>query len=106
MPGGFHPTKEVFLSWPKPNYIDPETKGNQLLVVTIISTILAIASVLARVWVRVGYQRQFGADDIMLVLCIVGAFPITLWIADLEHRESLDTNLCFARFRQLELLRF
>ncbi|KFZ10515.1 hypothetical protein V501_05162 [Pseudogymnoascus sp. VKM F-4519 (FW-2642)] len=49
MPGGFHPTKEVFLSWPKPNYIDPETKGNQLLVVTIISTILAIASVLARI---------------------------------------------------------
>ncbi|ELR01652.1 hypothetical protein GMDG_00028 [Pseudogymnoascus destructans 20631-21] len=54
-----------------PNYTDPETKGNQLLVVTIISTILAIASVLARVWVRIGYQQQFGADDVMLVLCIV-----------------------------------
>ncbi|KFY38072.1 hypothetical protein V494_04526 [Pseudogymnoascus sp. VKM F-4513 (FW-928)] len=71
MPGGFHPTKEAFLAWPKPNYVDPETKGNQLLIVTIISTVLLLASVIARVWVRIGYQRQFGADDVMLVLCII-----------------------------------
>ncbi|KFY12264.1 hypothetical protein V492_03982 [Pseudogymnoascus sp. VKM F-4246] len=49
MPGGFHPTKEAFLAWPKPNYVDPETKGNQLLIVTIISTILLLASVIARI---------------------------------------------------------
>ncbi|KFX89550.1 hypothetical protein O988_08594 [Pseudogymnoascus sp. VKM F-3808] len=71
MPGGFHPTVDVIQAWPKSNYIDPETKGNQLLVVTIISTILAILSVLARVWVRLWYQRQFGADDVMLVLCMI-----------------------------------
>lgn len=106
MPGGFHPTKEAFLAWPKPNYIDPETKGNQLLVVTIISTILAIASVLARVWVRIGYQRQFGADDVMLVLCIVCACPVTLWIDGLARRESPDTNYNSVRFPQLELPRF
>lgn len=78
MPGGFHPTVDAIRAWPKPNYIDPQTKGKQLLVVTIISTILAIAAVLARVWVRLRYQRQFGADDAMLVLCIVGAFPVIL----------------------------
>lgn len=105
MPGGFHPTKEAFLSWPKPNYIDPETKGNQLLVVTIISTILTILSVLGRLWVRIGYQRQFGADDVMLVLCIVGAFPVTPGIDGLARRESLDANYNFVRFLQLELLR-
>lgn len=92
MPGGFHPTIAVIQAWPKPNYVDPETKGNQLLVVTIISTILAIASVLARVWVRIGYQHQFGADDVMLVLCMVGAFSVTLCIDGLARRESLDTN--------------
>lgn len=92
MPGGFHPTVDVIQAWPKSNYIDPETKGNQLLVVTIISTILAILSVLARVWVRLWYQRQFGADDVMLVLCMVCAFPITPWIDGLACRESLDTN--------------
>ncbi|KFZ01968.1 hypothetical protein V500_00523 [Pseudogymnoascus sp. VKM F-4518 (FW-2643)] len=71
MPGGFHPTRDAILAWPKPNYVDPQTKGNELLVVTIISTILSITAVLARVWVRIGYQRQFRADDVMLVLCIV-----------------------------------
>ncbi|KFY21591.1 hypothetical protein V493_07275 [Pseudogymnoascus sp. VKM F-4281 (FW-2241)] len=71
MPGGFHPTKDVILAWPKPNYIDPETKGNELLVVTIITTILTVAAVLARVWVRIRYQRHIGADDVMLVLCMV-----------------------------------
>lgn len=92
MPGGFHPTVDAILAWPKPNYVDPQTKGNELLVVTIISTILSIAAVLARVWVRIVCQRQFGADDVMLVLCIVGAFPITLRIDGLAHRESPDTN--------------
>lgn len=76
MPGGFHPTIEDIRAWPTPDYVDPETKGNQLLVVTIISTILAIFSVLARVWVRLWYQRQFGADDVMLVLCMVGSFSV------------------------------
>lgn len=92
MPGGFHPPKDVILEWPKPNYIDPETKGNELLVVTIISTILSVATIITRIWVRVGYQRQFGADDMMLVLCIVGASPVTLWIDCLARRESLDIN--------------
>lgn len=84
MPGGFHPTRDAILEWPKPNYVDPQTKGNELLVITVISTILSISAVLARVWVRIGYQRQFRADDVMLVLCIVGAF-LSLRGSMVEH---------------------
>lgn len=108
MPGGFHPSADVISAWPKANYIDPETKGNELLVVTIIFTTLSTAAVLARLWVRVKYQKEIRADDVMLVVCMVSTFLLTFYlrVVDVGTFQGRDTDAGFARFLRLELQRF
>lgn len=73
MPGGFHPPPSVIAAWPKPNYTDPEAKGSELLVVSIVFTVLSSVAVVARLWVRLRHKNQAGADDVILGLCMVGS---------------------------------
>jgi hypothetical protein len=77
MPGGFHPPPSVIATWPAPNYVNPESKGNQLLVVSSVFAILAIAVVLARLWVRVKIQRNAGIDDLFIFLALVRESPLS-----------------------------
>ncbi|RDL30491.1 Uncharacterized protein BP5553_10369 [Venustampulla echinocandica] len=76
MPGGFHPPAAVILAWPKPNYTDPQAKGNELLVITIICMTLSTAAVLARLWVQIRHQKKLRVDDLMLVICMVPTIGI------------------------------
>lgn len=72
MPGGFHPPAEVVASWPPPNYINPETKGKELLIVVIFFCILAILVVSLRLWTRLCVQGHAGLDDVLITLAMVG----------------------------------
>lgn len=83
MPGGFHPPPSVIESWPEPNYVDPETKGKELLVISLILTILAIVFVGARLLVRGRIKKQLGWDDGLLALSLV--CPAIFQIAGLYH---------------------
>lgn len=71
MPGGFHPPPSVIQSWPEPNYVDPEAKGKELLVISLVLTVLAIVFVGARLLVRWRIQKQLGWDDGLLALSLV-----------------------------------
>ena len=71
MPGGFHPPPDVMASWPEPNYIDPETKGKELLVVAIIFCVLALLVVSLRLWTRLCLQGEAGLDDVLITLAMV-----------------------------------
>jgi hypothetical protein len=71
MPDSLHPPPSVIASWPAPNYVDPATRGNALVVTVTFLTILATLIVAARIWARFVLVRQPGLDDGLIVVALV-----------------------------------
>lgn len=66
------PPPSVMATWPKPNYIDPLTRGSGLLVAnTVLSSISFIVTSL-RVYTRVRITATPGMDDVFAILAFVG----------------------------------
>ncbi|KAL4883316.1 hypothetical protein BJY04DRAFT_216616 [Aspergillus karnatakaensis] len=65
------PPIEVLLTWPKPNYDNPPTRGHAVLVVTIICLSLSTIITLLRVWTRLRITRTAGLDDVLIVFGLV-----------------------------------
>ena len=66
-----HPTKEIIEGWPKPNYVDPVTRGPALTIVNIIFIILVFLVVGLRYYTRLRITHSFGQDDIVIGLSVV-----------------------------------
>jgi hypothetical protein len=71
------PPSSVLATWPKSNYENPTTRGNELLIITAIFSPLALSLIALRTYTRLRITKAFGADDILLLL----SFPPTLAIA-------------------------
>lgn len=71
MPGGLHPPLAVIASWPKPNFVDPEVRGNGLLVGSVILVTSAFLVVCGRLWSRLVILHQGGIDDVLIVVAMV-----------------------------------
>lgn len=65
------PPWSVIVSWPKPNYVDPVTRGDALLVLMILFSILVFLAVIGRYYSRIVIKRWFGWDDSMITLAWV-----------------------------------
>ena len=61
----------VILSWPKPNYIDPERRGPALLIVNGILLPVAMTVVGLRLYTRLVITRSAGLDDAFAALAAV-----------------------------------
>jgi hypothetical protein len=59
------------LSWPTPNYDNPVTLGNGLLVSSLVLGITATLLVAARLYTKAFVLRQPGADDVLVVVGLV-----------------------------------
>lgn len=82
---------EVLLSWPIPNYTNPETRGNALAIVNYILITLVAIAVCLRLYVRIVVKRWFGSDDFFIIpslVCLTGRrwVAYTDSIADLHCR--------------------
>jgi hypothetical protein len=62
----------VIVSWPVPNYKNPETRPKEILVASFLFLFLAIIIVGLRVWTRVTIRRFVGADDFLVIFALVG----------------------------------
>ncbi|KAF2856944.1 hypothetical protein T440DRAFT_494693 [Plenodomus tracheiphilus IPT5] len=71
------PPYEVLLSWPTPNYDNPVTRGNALVVVNSIFLGLVIITVGLRLYTRVIIKRWFGLDDIFILLALLFTIGLT-----------------------------
>ena len=71
------PPPSVLAAWPEPNYADPVTRGNELIVITVIFSPIALFMIGLRTYTRLRISKAWGVDDILL-LCSV---PPTLAIA-------------------------
>jgi hypothetical protein len=78
MPGGIHPPPDVYLAWPKPNYINPQLRDWTLAATVVILLCLTITIVCARLWARIVLQRNAGIDDAIIVVAMV-------WNSDLSR---------------------
>jgi len=68
---GKMPPLAVIATWPTPNYIDPVTRGPEVVVVSVILGGLAVAVVAARIYARVHILKSFGIDDGLILLATV-----------------------------------
>ncbi|KAI4200221.1 MAG: hypothetical protein LQ350_004079 [Teloschistes chrysophthalmus] len=73
-----HPSKEIIQSWPKPNFINPETRGPALTVVNIVFIILVVLVVALRFYTRLRITRSFGLDDWVIGASLVPTFALTV----------------------------
>ncbi|KAI4266450.1 MAG: hypothetical protein L6R38_008734, partial [Xanthoria sp. 2 TBL-2021] len=92
-----HPTKEVIASWPKPNYVNPDTRGPALTVVNIVFIVLVFIVVGLRYYTRIRITRSFGIDDYVIGASVVPTFALTVvvLIADNNYgwnRHSWDLH--------------
>lgn len=65
------PSLAVLATYPKPNYVNPETKGPDLLVANCVMFSVASVVVGLRIYTRVFVSRCFGADDVFVLLALV-----------------------------------
>lgn len=76
MAGGRNPPAEVIASWPKPNYVNPESHGNGLLIGSIFLLVITTVVVLLRLWIRVFVVRHPGLDDVLITISAIVSFGI------------------------------
>lgn len=65
------PPVEVILSWPTPNYNDPETRGDTLLILMVIFSVLVVLACLGRFYSRIIIKHWFGWDDGFIIVALV-----------------------------------
>jgi uncharacterized membrane protein len=83
------PPADVLLSWPSPNYENPVTRGNALVIVNCIFISITIVTVALRLYTRAFIKRWFGIDDIFIILALVRKLVFIL------RYESPDTQQIF-----------
>jgi len=60
----------VILSWPRPNYVNPQTRGPGLIYICIIFSALGTAIVTARLYSRLFITQAPGIDDLLIVVSL------------------------------------
>ncbi|PMD15777.1 hypothetical protein NA56DRAFT_663535 [Hyaloscypha hepaticicola] len=73
-------------SWPTPNYINPQTRGDSVLIIhgTLYSLVVVVVGL--RVYTRMCISRSFGLDDMFILLAMIPttAFVVIMLVALLK----------------------
>jgi hypothetical protein len=72
------PPPEVLATWPAPNYIDPEIRGPDLIVVGLVTLFGALLCLGLRLYVRLRIMRKIELDDWVMVAATVSHQPCYL----------------------------
>src|ERR1700753_1703687 len=91
-----HP--EVVAQWPKPNYVNPETRGPVLYIVNGTFFFLASVVVVTRLYSRIFIRRWFGLDDALILVAWVGfvtLLPIVSYSNNIQISGMGDMSTVF-----------
>lgn len=58
-------------TWPAPNYIDPITKGDAIVVTSVVFAAAASVTVIIRLYTRFWITSIFGLDDVFIIIAAV-----------------------------------
>ncbi|PYH98970.1 hypothetical protein BO71DRAFT_370017 [Aspergillus ellipticus CBS 707.79] len=72
------PPASVLASWPTPNYVDPVTRGNSVLIVGIVFLALATLVTILRLYTRFRITCTPGFDDFLIVVALGFAIGMTV----------------------------
>ncbi|KAF9699265.1 hypothetical protein EKO04_003181 [Ascochyta lentis] len=95
------PPIEVILTWPTPNYANPVTRGDALLVVNSIFIALVVITVGLRMYTRLIIKRWFGIDDVFILLALLFAIGLTAVVLLANQRFGWDRHLYDIPFNSL-----
>ncbi|KAE8151264.1 hypothetical protein BDV25DRAFT_97957 [Aspergillus avenaceus] len=70
------PPAAVIASWPTPNYVDPPTRGNSVLIVTIVGLAMSFVVTCLRLYTRFKITCSPGIDDILIVIALIFAIAM------------------------------
>jgi hypothetical protein len=69
---------DVLLSWPKPNYINPEDRGWTSSIVLLVFLSITFIVFVARIWARLAVGKNSGLDDILMSLAMFPLIGLTI----------------------------
>lgn len=101
--GGLTPPSDVVLSWPAPNYVNPDTHGDAGPILVIIFLALSIITYLARMWARVALSKNAGLDDWIMTAAMVpligAAIAVILgqWLSPFHSKDQIGLPLAACR---------
>jgi hypothetical protein len=81
---------EIILNWPRPNYKNPETRGDAFLVITTLFLALASIFVGLRIYSRVVVRPWFGLDDKFILLALVRCTFLDIETVSVSNIDLLD----------------
>lgn len=84
------PPLAIMASWPKPNYVDPTTRGHGVLIVNIVCISLAFLVVILRLYTRLRITYSAGIDDALILIGL--AFSIAMIIVTSLATEDWGWN--------------
>ena len=71
------PPPEVIVEFlSKANYVNPETRGEGIVVMEIVLLVLCFIVVALRVWTRAFQSKSFGIDDVLIIFNLVEFSPV------------------------------
>lgn len=76
--GGLHPPAAVALNWPRPNYVNPETRGWEAPIVLLVFLGITTLVYLARMWARLAVSKNAGLDDILISVSMIPLLGLTV----------------------------
>ncbi|KAI5928453.1 hypothetical protein F4810DRAFT_5049 [Camillea tinctor] len=72
------PPAAVIAQWPKPNYLNPDTRGPEGKVIGLLLIALVAAVLAVRLYARKWLTRGFGLDDTLIVIAYAPALAFTI----------------------------
>ena len=84
------PPASAWAAWPKPNYVNPVTRGNENVVVNVVLFSILVCFIALRIFTRTHLRRVFGADDVFILLALVRIplIPLIYLIAERPGNRS------------------
>lgn len=68
---------EVLINFPTPNYTNPQTQGQALIIVNAIFIFFVTVFVVLRLYTRIYLKRWFGTDDVFIILAYIFTVGLT-----------------------------
>ncbi|KAF3940645.1 hypothetical protein ABW19_dt0200267 [Dactylella cylindrospora] len=72
------PPLDVLLTWPKPNYINPDRQGDFMAPIIIVMTVICAIVVALRLYVRAFILKAFKADDWLIIFAFITAVGVSV----------------------------
>ncbi|USW48445.1 hypothetical protein Slin15195_G017640 [Septoria linicola] len=92
------PPITVILSWPPPNYENPETRGDTLLVLLVIFSVLVVLACVGRFYSRIIIKHWFGWDDVFIIIALVFTIAMNAVVILANRRYGWDRHIWDVRY--------